>query len=112
MVPHACLVSALGRALEGDHVIFFGESATHAAELYKFAEELAPTSCLFRRTNGAQEILSDCGGSLSFLSVSSHAVRGRVCSRVYVPAGIDDAAMQQIAPSVVTSKDAAVIGYL
>lgn len=111
MIPHEAIVIALGRALEGQRVVFFGSNHTHARELFESAVAITPDTCTARRTNGAESITSNQGGTLHFLSANSHAVRGMSVDRAYIPCGISQEIAERIAPVVMGSKDASIYWY-
>lgn len=107
------VITALGAALEGSRVGFFGATHEDARSAFKAVDALAPEGCEIRRANGNESIRTRAGGSIHFVSVNSKGHRGMSLDRVYVPAGLADTDfMVAILPCLVTSKDRQIIGYL
>lgn len=105
------LIAAVGRASEGQTVAWIGPSQVLVrADFVSIADVIADGATV-RRTNGAESISFPNGGRIWFKSARGGAARGFACDRLYVPSRISDDDLMNLAPSVMTSKDGAVIYY-
>lgn len=104
------LVAAVGRASEGQTVAWFGPSQVLVREDFLSVADVIPDGATVRRTNGAGSIEFPNGGRIRFRSLRSSG-RVFVCDRLYVPERISGDDLMDLAPSVLSSKDGAVIYY-
>ena len=104
------LIPAFGRALEGQKVLWLGDTQADAAREFRRLIGIAPRECEVRLTNGQERITVPNGGFLCFRSVRSSG-RGFSVDRIYIPRGISDIDLENILPALATSKDGAVIYY-
>lgn len=104
------LIPALGRALEGQKVLWLGETQADAAREFRRLLDVVPRECDVRKANGQECITAPNGGSLHFRSVNSSG-RGFSVDRAYVPVGISDIDLANTIPSLATSRDGAVVYY-
>lgn len=103
------LIAAVGRASEGHTVAWIGPSQVLLREDFISVADVIADGATVRRTNGAESISFPNGGRIWFKSF--RAGRGFLCDRLYVPEGISGEHLMNLAPSVNTSKDGAVIYY-
>ena len=103
------LIAAVGRASEGQTVAWFGPSQALVREDFISIADVIADGATVRRTNGRESIEFPSGGRIWFKSF--RAARGFVCDRLYVPERIRGDDLMNLAPSVCTSKDGAVIYY-
>lgn len=103
------LIPALGRAIEGQQVVWVAPTSRESRQDFESILNVVPDGATVRRTNGAEEIEIPGGGRLRFLA--PRASRGFSCDRVYVPSSISDDHLMNIVPSLAASKDGAVIYY-
>lgn len=109
MLNQSMLISALGRAIEGQRVWFMASSQKDARAYFLGA----PTDLQgaeYRRTNGNESITFPGGGVLHFQSLRSGG-RGFLADRVYVPSSISDTDLANVIPGLASSKDGAAIYY-
>ena len=104
------LFAAVGRASEGQTVAWFGPSQALVREDFLSIADVIADGAMVRRTNGAEAIEFPNGGRIRFRSLRSSG-RGFCCDRLYVPEKISGDDLMNLAPSVVSSKDGAVIYY-
>jgi hypothetical protein len=104
------LIAAVGRASEGQTVAWFGPSQVLVREDFISIADVITDGATMRRTNGAESITFPNGGRIWFRSVRASG-RGFVCDRLYVPERISGDDLMNLAPSVVSSKDGAIVYY-
>ena len=101
------LIQAVGRAMEGQQVVWVGNGLR---TLLESVSPFVPASAKVRRARGSEDIRFVNGGRIRFLSLGPGG-RGFSCDRVYVPAEISDTNLMHILPSLNGSKDGALIYY-
>ena len=106
------LRDACNDAEEGLTVAFFGPTRAEArAALMRLKDNAPNTAATFHLTNGAEEVRMQSGGRV-FLCASNGGLRGAEVDHIYIPANMETPeAMEQLAPAVITSDHAAIIGY-
>lgn len=104
------LIAAVGRASEGQTVAWIGPSQTLVREDFVSIADVIAGGATVRRTNGAESIEFPNGGRIWFKSARASG-RGFVCDRLYVPERISGDDLMNLAPSVCTSKDGAIVYY-
>lgn len=104
------LIPAFGRALEGQRVLWLGDTQADAAREFRRLIDIAPRECEVRLTNGQESITAPNGGVLNFRSVRASG-RGFVVDRIYVPYGTQGTVLEDILPALSTSKDGTVVYY-
>lgn len=103
------LIAAVGRASEGQTVAWIGPSQVLVREDFSSVADVIADGAKVRRTNGAESIEFPNGGRIWFKSF--RAGRGFVCDRLYVPERISGDHLMNLAPSVCTSTDGAIVYY-
>lgn len=109
MPLHPAMISALGRAVEGQRVWFLA-SSQKAARAHFLSAPVDISGATYRLTNGNESITFPNGGVINFRSPRSSG-RGFTADRIYVPYGTQDTVLEDILPALATSKDGAVISY-
>lgn len=104
------LIPAFGRALEGQKVLWLGETQADAAREFRRLVDVAPRECDIRKANGQERITAPNGGVLYFGSARTSG-RGFNFDRIYAPSNTPAADLENIIPSLATSRDGAVIYY-
>lgn len=109
MPDGSALITALGRAIEGQRVWFMA-SSQKVARAYFLGVPSDLQGATYRLTNGNESITFPNGGALHFQSLRSSG-RGFTADRVYVPSSISDADLVSLIPSIASSRDGEFIHY-
>lgn len=106
------LRDACNDAEQGLTVAFFGPTRTEARAALKRLKDSSPdNAAVFNLTNGTEEVSIHSGGRV-FLCSPNGGLRGSTVDHIYIPARMETPeVMEQLAPAVVTSEHAAIIGY-
>lgn len=103
------IIAAVGRASEGQTIAWIGQTAVALREDFVSIADAMGQDVKVRRTNGSESFEFPNGGRIWFMTMRRG--RGFVCDRLYVPDRISDDDLLNLSPSVMTSKDGAVIYY-
>ncbi|WNT44896.1 hypothetical protein SEA_ABBYDAISY_1 [Arthrobacter phage AbbyDaisy] len=104
------LIAAVGRASEGQTVAWIGPSQAAVREDFTSIADVLADGATVRRTNGGESIWFLNGGRIWFIALTSPG-RNFFCDRLYVPERISGDHLLDLASSVSTSKDGAVLYY-
>lgn len=106
---------AISAAIGGSAVAIFGETLERAQDIAQDIMEATPGELVERlsRRNGDHYIDFCGGGRIRFLSLHHRGigVRGLSLDRAFVPIGTKPDALENIIPSLVTSREAVLTGY-
>ena len=105
-------LDALLSASAGSKVGVFGRTLIEVQSICnRMTDWLEDESATVRRVNGQHEISFPNGGRIRFLSFNQSA-RGSVFDRVYIPLQTPSDFLAELLPSIATSDDGTVTGYL
>lgn len=110
--PKLPFQEALAFAEQGSRIAIFADglelAQSYVADFEKILDENEVTRAV--KVNGAKAIHFRSEGFIRFYSTRS-IPRGLSFDRLYVPASVQHAVMERLAPLVMTSKEPAIVGY-
>ena len=105
-------LDALLSASAGSQVGVFARTLIAVQGIHSaMVDWLEDDTATVRRVNGQHEISFPSGGRIRFLSFNQSA-RGSAFDRVYVPLQTPNEFLEELLPSIATSDDGTVTGYL